>query len=89
MLEPPCISLDSLQGHTLSFDKYVTLTYMHYHNQGIALLPTAGTPTPNSLRSSWDLLPGRSTNMLASSTLSTFVVLEGGLDDKLSPQILF
>jgi len=63
-LEPPCISLDSLQGHTLFSDKDITLTSMRYHSQGIALLPTAGTPTPNGLRSSWDSV---NTNLVGST----------------------
>lgn len=71
VLEPPCISLESLQGHTLAPDKVITFTSAHYRSQGITLLPIAGTPTPNGLRSSSDFLPGRSPNMLAGPTLST------------------
>lgn len=83
MTEPPCISLDSLQGHTLSSHKDITLASMHYRIQGIALLPTARTPAPNGLRSSLELLLGISPDMLVGPELSTFLALEE--DDKLSP----
>ena len=71
MLEPPCISLDSLQGHTLASDKDITLTSMSYRIQSIYLPPTIGIPTPNGLWSSWDFLLGISTHMLAGPTPST------------------
>jgi len=89
VLEPPCISVDSLQGHTLAFDKDITLISVEYHSQGITLPPIVGTPTPNGLRSSWDFLLGRSPNMFVVLAPSTFIPLEGGLDDKLSPQSVF
>lgn len=88
MIKPPCISVDLLQGGTLAFDKAIMLTYMHYHSQEITLLPTVGTPTPNCLRSSWDFLLGRSHDMMVGPTPSKFLVIEGGPNDKLSPQIL-
>ena len=84
----PFISLDLLQGHTLSFVKDILLTSTHYRSHGIALLLTIGTPTPNSMRSSWDFLPGRSPNMLVGPTPSTFLVLEGGPDESMSPRNL-
>ena len=71
VLEPPCISLDSLQGHTLSSDKVITLTSIRYYNKGITLLSTAGNPTPNGLHCSWDFLSGQSPNTLAGPTSST------------------
>lgn len=52
VLEPPCISLDSLQGHTLASNKVIILTFARYRGQGTTLLLTIGTPTPNCLRSS-------------------------------------
>ena len=89
VLEPPCISLDSLQGHTLASNKVIILTSTHYINQGNNVLLSVGTPTPNSLRSSWDFLPRRSIDMLVGLAPSTFMVLKGGPDDKMSPQSLF
>ena len=86
VLEPPCISFDSLQGHTLSSDKHITLTFVHYHSQGITILPTVGTPTPNSLRSSWDFLPRRSTDMLVGPTPS--IGLQGTIVSFLIPSFL-
>jgi len=85
----PCISLDTLQGHTLSSNKDILLTYARYRTQGITLLPTARTPTPNGMRCSWDFLLGRSHNMLVGPTLSAFLALEVGPTDKMSPQNLF
>lgn len=85
----PFISLDFLQGHTLAFDKDIFLSSAHYRSQGISLLPTTGTPTPNNLSSSWDFLSGRSPYMLASTIPSTFMVLEGRPNDKMNPQSLF
>lgn len=91
----PCVrtfhapSLTCCKCHTLDTNKDISLISTHNHGQGDTVLPTARTPPPNSLRSSSDFLPGRSPNMLASPALSTFLALEGGLDDKLSPHILF
>jgi len=59
------------------------------HVQGDIVQPTIQTHTPNDLRPSWDFLPGRSPDMLVGLAASTFLVLEGGLDDKLCPLILF
>lgn len=89
VLQPLWIPLDSLQGHTLASDKVFILTYARYCGQEITLLPTVGTLTPNGLRSSWEFLPWISPNMLAGPAPSTFLVLEEGLDDKMSPQSLF
>jgi len=89
VLEHLCISLEFLQGNTLAFDKDIKLTSACYRSQGIALLPTSGTPTPNGLRSSWELLLRRSSDMLVGPSISTFMVLEGGPDDKMSPQSVF
>ena len=89
VLEPPCISLDLLQGHTFASNKDILPTSARNRIQVDIILPTTGTPTPNGLRSSWDFLLGRSPDMLVGPTLSTFLVLEGGLDDKLCPLILF
>jgi len=79
VLESPCISLDLRQGNTLSSDKDITLTSVCYHSQGIALLSTAGTPTPNGLRSSWGLQPRRSPDVLVAPTPSidpsTFILI--------------
>jgi len=41
------------------------------------------------MRSNWDFLLGTSPDMLAGLAPSTFMVLEGGPDDKLCPPILF
>ena len=71
VLEPPYISLDWQQGYTLASNKYILLTFARYCSQGTTLLPTVGTPTPNSMRSSWDFLLGRSPDMLTSPTPST------------------
>lgn len=62
---------------------------MHFHSQGIDLLPTTGTPIRNGLRSSWNFLPRRSLGMLVGPTPSKFLMLEGGMNEKLSPQSLF
>ena len=92
---PPCVrtshspSLTHCSSHTLATDKVILLVSMWNHSQGINIRPTAGTPTPNNLRSNLDFLPGRSTDMLAGLTSSTLLELEGGSDDKLCPLILF
>ena len=87
--KPPCISLDLLQGHTLASNKVIILTYARYHSQGITILPTAMIPTPSSLRYSLDFLLNKSPDMLVDPTLSTFLSLEEGPNDKLSSQSLF
>ncbi len=46
--------------HTLATDRVILLASVWNHGQGITLWSTAGTPTPNGLRSNWDFLPGRS-----------------------------
>jgi len=50
--------LDLLQGHTLDSNKDILLTSTRNHSQGNTVLPTAQTPTPNGLRSSWEFIPG-------------------------------
>ena len=62
---------------------------MWNRGQGIIVRPIAGTPTPNGLRSNCDFLPRRSTDMLVGPAPFTFLALEGGLDDKMCPLILF
>ena len=47
---------------------------LRHCGQGIILWPTTGTPTPNSLRSNWDFLPGRSPwHVGGSNTVNTRV----------------
>lgn len=75
--------------HTVSTNKDILLAFVRNCSQGNTIRPTAATPTTNGMRSSWDLLPGRSPDTLAGPSPSTFLVLEGGLDDKLCPLILF
>lgn len=70
--EPPCISLDSLQGHTLTPNKLITLTCVCYCSQGITLLPIIGSPTPNGQNSSWDFLLGRSQRHVSRSNTIIF-----------------
>lgn len=55
-----------MQGHTPISDMDILLTYAHYRNQVITLLPT-----PNDLSSSWDFLPRRSLDMLVGLEPST------------------
>ena len=91
----PCVrtihapSLACYTCHTFATNSDILLVSVCNHGQGDIVQPSAGTPTPNSLRSSWDFLPGRSPDMLAGPARSTFLMLEGGPDDKLSPYILF
>jgi len=82
-------SLACCTCHTLSTNKDISLASSYKHDQDDTVQPTVGTPTPNGLRSSWDFLSQRSLDMLAGPTMSTFLVLEGGTDDKLCPLILF
>jgi len=92
---PPCVrnahapSLNYCICHNLATNRDILLAFVWNHSQGNTVWPTARTPTPNSLRSSWDFLPGRSPDMLAGLAPSTFLVLEGGPYDKLCPLILF
>lgn len=85
----PCIFPDLLEGHALSSNKDMLIRSTHNHSEGNIVLPTTRNPTPNDPMSSWDFLPRRSPNMLAGLTPSTFLALEGGPNDKLSPQNLF
>ena len=57
--------------------------------KGDTVWPTAGNPTPNDLRSSWDFLLRISPNMLVGPTTSTYLALEGGPDDKMKTYISF
>ena len=82
-------SLTYCSCHTLATNNDILLASVRNCDQGITIRPTAGTPTPNGLRSNWDFLLGRSLGMLAGPTSSTFLVLEGGPDDKLSSHHLF
>lgn len=47
-------------SHTLATVKVILLAFVRHCGQGITLRPAAGNLTPNSLRSNWDFLPGRS-----------------------------
>ena len=91
----PCVRtlhapyLDCCVSHTLATNKDILLSSMRNRSQGDTVWPTARTSTPNGLRSSWDFLLRRSSDMLASPAPSTFLVLKGGSDDKSSPYITF
>lgn len=91
----PCVrtihapSLACCAGHALATNKDILLASTHNHGQENIARPIIGTHTPNGLRSSWDFLPGRSPDMLVGLALLAVLVLEGGLDDKMSPHILF
>jgi len=50
-------SLTHCISHTLVADRVIILSTVQHHGQRITLRPTARTPTPNSVRSSWDFLP--------------------------------
>lgn len=63
-------SLACCAGHTLATNKDILLFSTHNCCQGDTVWATAGTPRPNGLRSSLDLLPGRYPDMLASPTVS-------------------
>ena len=69
--QPTCVrtfhspSLTHYSGHTLATNRVILLASVRHRGQGITIRPTAGTPTPNSLRSNWDFLPRRSPHMLA------------------------
>lgn len=52
--------LTHYSGHMLATDKVILLSSMQNHGPGITIRPTTRTPTPNGLRSNWNLLPGRS-----------------------------
>jgi len=58
-------SLDCCTCHTLATNKDILLVSAQDHSQGDIVGPTVRTPTTNGLRSSWDLLPGGSPDMLA------------------------
>jgi len=91
---PPCVrtthapSLTCCICHTLATNRDILLASVCNRDQGDTIWAIVVTPTPNSLRSSWDFLPGRSPNMLAGPTPSAFLVQEGGPDDKLCPLIM-
>lgn len=82
-------SLTCHSYHTLATNRDILLASVRNCGQGDTIRPAAGTPTPNGLRSNRDFLLRRSPNMLAGPAPSTFLVLEGGPDDKLSPHHLF
>lgn len=67
-----CTFLDLLQGHTLASNKEILLSFACNHSEGDTVLPTAGTSSPNSLRSSWDFLSGRYLDMLVGQTCQHF-----------------
>lgn len=91
----PCVrtvhgtSLSCHNCNTLATNMDILLSSVRNCGQGNTIWPTAGTPTPNGLRSTWDFLLGRSPNMLVGPTLSTFMALKVGPDDKVCPLILF
>lgn len=91
----PCVrtihapSLACYKSHTLSTNKDILLMSACNCSQVDTVWPSSGTPTPNGLRSSWDFLQRRSPDMLVGPVWSIFLALEGGLDDKLCPLILF
>jgi len=82
-------SLSFYACHTLAAHKDISLSSVHNRGQHDTTRPIVWIPTANDLMSNWDFLPGRSPDMLAGPTLSTFLVLEGGPYDKLCPLILF
>ena len=51
-------SLTHYSDHTLATDIVILLASVRHRGQGIAIWTTAGTPTPNGLRSNWDFLQG-------------------------------
>jgi len=69
-------SLTRCSSHTLVTDRVNLIASMWHHGQGITLRPTVGTPTPNSLRSNWDFLPGRSPwHVDKSNTVKNFPII--------------
>lgn len=76
--QAPCVrishapSLTHYSCHILATNKVILVGSMKNHDQGISIGPTVKTPTPNSLRSNWDFLLGRSPDMLAGLVLSTY-----------------
>jgi len=69
-------SLTHCISHTLVADWVNLLASMWHRGQGITLWPTAGTPTPNNLRSNWDFLPGISAwHVGGSSIVNSFLGL--------------
>ena len=90
----PCVrtlhapSLACCARHTLATNKDILFGFVRNRGQGDTVWPTTWIPTPNGLRSSWDFLPGRSLDILAGPTPSTFMVLEGGPNDNPSPHNL-
>ena len=74
---PQCVrtshapSLVCCNNHTLSTNRDILLASVWNRGQGITVRPTAGTPTPNGLRSNWDFLSGSSPYMLVGPTPST------------------
>ena len=76
--QPTCVktshspSLTHYSGHILATDRFILLASVWNLSQGIAIQPTAGTPTLNGLRSNWDFLLGKSLDMLAHLAPSTF-----------------
>jgi len=82
-------SLTCFSYHTLATNRDILPASMRNHGQGDTVQPIARTPTPNNMRSNWDLLLGRSPEMMVGQSPLTFLALEGGPNDKLCPLIPF
>jgi len=93
--QPTCVrtshapSFTHCNYHTLATNRVILLACVRNRGQGITIRPTAGSPTPNGLRSNWDFLSRRSPWHVGGSSTWTFLALEGGPDDKLCPLIRF